>query len=84
MPLQLRDSSEACNQVLQSPHNPIEQLIHQLRYLSFGNIDLVPVAFATKFQNAGKDVDFLLAWNRPHSGDYALDELFAWIASITK
>ena len=44
----------------------------------------VPVAFATKLQNAGKDVDFLLAWNRPHSGDYALDELFAWIGSITK
>ena len=42
----------------------------------------VPVAFATKLQNAGKDVDFLLAWNRPHSGDYALDELFAWIESI--
>ena len=44
----------------------------------------VPVAFATKLQNAGKDVDFLLAWNRPHSGDYALDDLFAWIESITK
>ena len=28
------------------------------------------------------DVDFLLAWNRPHSGDYALDELFEWIARI--
>ena len=42
----------------------------------------VPVAFATKLQNAGKDVDFLLAWNRPHSGDYALDELFNWIESI--
>ena len=26
----------------------------------------------------------LLAWNRPHSGDYALDELFEWIAEITK
>ena len=44
----------------------------------------VPVNFATKLQNAGKDVDFLLAWNRPHSGDYALDELFQWIAKITK
>lgn len=42
----------------------------------------VPVNFATKLQNAGKDVNFLLAWNRPHSGDYALDELFQWIASI--
>ena len=44
----------------------------------------VPLNFATKLQNAGKDVDFLLAWNRPHSGDYALDELFQWIAKITK
>ena len=44
----------------------------------------VPVNFATKLQNAGKDVNFLLAWNRPHSGDYALDELFQWIANITK
>ena len=44
----------------------------------------VPVNFATKLQNAGKDVNFLLAWNRPHSGDYALDELFRWIADITK
>ena len=42
----------------------------------------VPVNFATKLQNAGKDVDFLLAWNRPHSGDYALDELFAWLKTI--
>ena len=43
----------------------------------------VPVAFATKLQNAGLDVDFLLAWNRPHSGEYALDEVFDWIAQIT-
>ena len=42
----------------------------------------VPINFATKLQNAGKDVNFLLAWNRPHSGDYALDELFQWIAAI--
>ena len=42
----------------------------------------IPLNFATKLQNAGKDVDFLLAWNRPHSGDYALDELFQWIAKI--
>ena len=44
----------------------------------------VPVNFALKLQNAGKDVNFLLAWNRPHSGDYALDELFQWINSITR
>ncbi len=44
----------------------------------------VPVNLATKLQNEGLDVDFLLAWNRPHSGDYSLDELFEWIAKITK
>ena len=42
----------------------------------------IPVNFATRLQNAGKEVNFLLAWNRPHSGDYALDELFQWIANI--
>ena len=44
----------------------------------------IPISlnFATKLQNTGMDVDFLLAWNRPHSGDYALDELFQWIAEI--
>ena len=44
----------------------------------------VPVNFALKLQNEGKDVNFLLAWNRPHSGDYSLDELFRWIGSIVK
>ena len=43
----------------------------------------VPVNFATRLQNEGLDVDFLLAWNRPHSGDYALDELFEWIKKMT-
>ena len=44
----------------------------------------VPVNLATKLQNEGKDVNFLLAWNRPHSGDYALDELFDWIKTIVR
>ena len=44
----------------------------------------VPINLALKLQNAGKDVNFLLAWNRPHSGDYALDELFQWIHSVTQ
>ena len=43
----------------------------------------VPVNLATKLQNKGKDVNFKLPWNRPHSGDYALNELFAWIRAIT-
>lgn len=42
----------------------------------------VPINLALKLQNAGKDVNFLLAWNRPHSGDYALDELFEWINQV--
>lgn len=40
---------------------------------------LVPVNLATKLENAGKNVDFALPWNRPHSGDYNLDDLFRWI-----
>lgn len=43
----------------------------------------IPLSLALKLQNAGKDVDYLLPWNRPHSGDYALDELFTWIRKIT-
>ena len=42
----------------------------------------IPVALATKLQNEGKNVDFLLSWNRSHSGDYALDELFEWMKSL--
>ncbi len=44
----------------------------------------VPINLALKLQNAGKNVNFLLAWNRPHSGDYALDELFQWLRTITR
>lgn len=50
------------------------------RDTSFG----VPVNLALKLQNAGKDVDFRIPWNRGHSGDYALNELFEWIKDITK
>lgn len=42
----------------------------------------VSINLATKLQNSGKDVNFKLPWNRPHSGDYALNELFAWLAKI--
>lgn len=44
----------------------------------------VPVNFATKLMNSGYDVNFALPWNRPHSGDYNLDDLFAWISSIVE
>lgn len=40
---------------------------------------LVPVNLATRLINTGKNVDFFLPWNRPHSGDYNLDDLFRWI-----
>ena len=44
----------------------------------------IAINLATKLQNAGKDVNFKFPWNRPHSGDYALNELFSWIAKIVK
>ena len=43
---------------------------------------LVPINLATKLKNSGFDVNFFLPWNRPHSGDYNLDDLFGWIDSI--
>lgn len=42
----------------------------------------IPVALAVKLQNTGHDVDFKLPWNRPHSGDYALAELFSWTGKV--
>ncbi|MDO4163272.1 MAG: alpha/beta hydrolase [Bacteroides sp.] len=44
----------------------------------------VPINLATKLMNCGYDVDFRLPWNRPHSGDYNLDDLFEWIGSVTR
>ena len=75
--------------------NPMEQIGQQgvtvapHWYIRHGAIDRdtafpIPLNLATKLENEGKDVNFLLAWNRPHSGDYALNELFNWIDSITK
>lgn len=43
---------------------------------------LVPVNLATCLRNNGYDVDFALPWNRPHSGDYNLDDLFQWIEMV--
>lgn len=43
---------------------------------------LVPVNLATRLRNCGYDVDFALPWNRPHSGDYNLDDLFEWIEKV--
>lgn len=44
----------------------------------------IPINLATKLQNEGKEVNFKLAWNRPHSGDYALNEMFEWIKKISE
>ncbi len=44
----------------------------------------IPVILATLLENKGYDVDFALPWGVPHSGDYDLPELFAWIDEICK
>lgn len=44
----------------------------------------IAINLATKLQNNGKDVNFKIPWNRPHSGDYALNELFDWIKTIVR
>ncbi|MDR1801846.1 MAG: alpha/beta hydrolase [Lachnospiraceae bacterium] len=35
-----------------------------------------------KLKEAGRKVDYALPWGIPHSGDYDLEELFAWIDKI--
>jgi hypothetical protein len=44
----------------------------------------VPIILATALQNKGFNVDFALPWDKPHSGDYDLDDLFKWIDNICK
>ncbi len=44
----------------------------------------IPVILATMLENKGYDVDFRLPWGMPHSGDYDLDDLFAWIDGLCK
>ena len=44
----------------------------------------IPLILATLLKNKGYDVDFALPWGLPHSGDYDLEELFAWIDRICK
>lgn len=38
---------------------------------------------ALQLQNQGKSVDYALVWGVPHSGDYDLEELFAWAKAIS-
>lgn len=42
----------------------------------------IPVILATTLQNKGFEIDFALPWDKPHSGDYDLEELFAWIENL--
>ncbi len=42
----------------------------------------VPVILATTLQNKGFKIDFALPWDKPHSGDYDLEELFDWIKEL--
>ncbi len=44
----------------------------------------IPVILATLLKNKGYNVDFALPWGLPHSGDYDLEELFAWIDGLAK
>ncbi|MFO6420662.1 subtype B tannase [Hylemonella sp. W303a] len=39
----------------------------------------VPTLLAAALRQRQLNVDLALPWDRPHSGDYDLDELFAWI-----
>lgn len=85
------DSKVKENVFLMSPMNFIGDSntdVAQHWYIRHGARDrdtAFPIALnlAMKLMNNGKDVNYLLAWNRPHSGDYSLDELFEWVKSIT-
>lgn len=39
----------------------------------------ISVILATALNNCGYKVDFALPWDKPHSGDYDLNELFEWM-----
>ena len=44
----------------------------------------VSAILAVTLQNKGTHVDYFVPWGVAHSGDYDLNELFAWIDSISK
>ena len=44
----------------------------------------IAVILASKLANSGKTVDLAMPWQVPHSGDYDLDELFAWMDNVVK
>lgn len=92
------ENNEAENNEMADPKiislmNPICHLDHddhtitkhwRIRHGSFDRDTslAIPVILATTLKNIGCDVDFALPWGLPHSGDYDLDELFAWIDEL--
>ena len=44
----------------------------------------VPFILASKLEAAGFSVDFTYPWDKVHSGDYDLAELFAWITAVCR
>jgi hypothetical protein len=44
----------------------------------------IPVMLGTYLENKGMAVSLELPWDRPHSGDYDLTELFDWMDGICK
>ncbi len=44
----------------------------------------ISVILATSLQNNGIDANLEFPWDRPHSGDYDLEELFKWVDGICK
>ncbi|MDO4997981.1 MAG: subtype B tannase, partial [Neisseria sp.] len=43
----------------------------------------IPTLLALQLRQAGKNVDFALPWGVSHSGDYDLEELFAWAKKVS-
>ena len=43
-----------------------------------------PIILSMILKNKGYDVDLFLPWDKPHSGDYDLEDLFSWIDNIVK
>lgn len=73
--------------------NPLNYIDHPgsvtSRYwrIRHGSVDrdtslAVPLILATKLLNSGQVVDFAFPWDKRHSGDYDLPELFSWIDGI--
>lgn len=76
---------------LMNPLNFIGRNATQAKYfrIRHGAIDrdtalAIPAILALKLAENGTDVNFYSPWNRGHSGDYDLPELFNWIDSICK